>query len=217
MRRLYLALALVLGCGDSGSSPTNDGGATGGTGGVTATGGAGGAAAGAGGAGGSATGGMGGGGAAMSDMQWCQQACTKLAGCQVGYDDACPANCLLAPVFLACVKTSPNECNPLALCTFKQAGALFCGGAAGGTPSGGGTCKAAADCEGSCTAMGKPISCSCACWAGLAPAKAINLLINNECATARCKTECGATGSGAACLACHAAKCATEAAQCQGS
>src|SRR5687767_3478092 len=131
MRRLYLVLALVLGCGDSGSSgSTSDAAATGGTGGVTATGGTGGGTGGASGTGGT-------GGAAMTDMQWCQQACTKLASCGVAYDASCPGNCLLAPVFLACVKATPNECNPLALCTFKQGGALVCGGEAAGTPSGG--------------------------------------------------------------------------------
>jgi len=114
------------------------------------------------------------------------------------------------------VKSSANECNALALCPFKQGGSFFCGGEAGGTPSGSGTCKAAADCEGACTAGGMPISCSCKCWVGVSPAKALNLLINNECANARCKTECGPGGTGMACLACHAAKCASEAAQCQG-
>jgi hypothetical protein len=218
MRRLYLVLALVVGCGGSGSSgSTSDASATGG---MTATGGAGGATGGSGGM--TATGGSGGmtatggaGGAGMTDMQWCQQACTKLAGCGVAYDANCPSNCMIAPVFLACVKASPDECGPLALCTFKQGGALFCGGEAAGTPAGAGTCKAAADCEGACTAAGQPLSCSCKCWMGVAPAKAINLLINNECAQARCKTECGPTGSGAACLSCHGAKCVSEAAQCQ--
>jgi hypothetical protein len=165
-----------------------------------------------------ATGGMGGaGGATMTDMQWCQQACTKLAVCGVLYDATCATNCLQTPIFLGCVKTSPQECNPLALCVFKQGGALFCGSEVAGTPAGVGTCKAAAECEGTCTAAGQPISCGCKCWMGLAPAKALNLLVNNECANARCKAECAPppTGSGAACLTCFSAKCVSESAQCQ--
>jgi hypothetical protein len=39
-------------------------------------------------------------------------------------------------------------------------------------------------------------------------------LINNQCALAKCSTECGPSGSGAACNACHANLCASEYAQC---
>jgi hypothetical protein len=151
-----------------------------------------------------------------TDAEWCQQACMKLAACGVAYDSTCAPNCLLAPVFLACVKASAQECNPLAVCAFRQAGAAFCGSEEAGTPSAGGTCKAAADCEGACTAAGQPVNCGCKCWTGLSRTKALNLLINNECANGRCRAECAPTGNAAACFACFGAKCASESAQCQG-
>jgi hypothetical protein len=201
MRRFSLVLAVLIGCGSS----------SGGTGGAGGTGGTPG-----GGTGGGGTGGTGG-AAGKTDMEWCQQACNKLTSCGVLYDATCASNCLLTPVFLACAKASAQECNPLALCAFKQAGATFCGGEAAGTPSAGGTCKGAADCEGACTAGGQPVSCGCKCWTALDPSKALNLLVNDECANARCKAECAPTGSGAACLSCFAARCPSEAAQCQGS
>jgi hypothetical protein len=150
----------------------------------------------------------------MTDKDYCDRACATLIGCAVQYDATCSAGCLQAPAFLACVKTAPNECNALALCAFAQASAALCGGAAG-VPRGNGSCGSAADCEYLCGSQNAGAACSCACWAGLAPAKAINLLINNQCATAACAVPCGPGGSGPACNACFVSGvCAAQNAQC---
>jgi hypothetical protein len=154
---------------------------------------------------------------ALTDREWCEQACTKLASCGVLYDASCPTNCLAAPVFLACIKRSVQECNPLALCTFRQASAIFCGNEMAAYPAGQSTCATAATCEGVCTAQNQPASCRCACWNALSPAKALNLLINNECATARCRVECNTPGAGAACLSCFNQSCGPQNAQCVAS
>ena len=46
------------------------------------------------------------------------------------------------------------------------------------------------------------------------PIKASALLINNQCALAKCPTECGPTASGAACNTCAANMCVSEHGQC---
>src|SRR4051794_39682154 len=147
--RTWLAIvALVAGCGSSSSGTSADA-STMGTDGAVATGDS--AAAGSDVASGGADAGPMGDLAEMTNQEWCQAACTKLAGCGVAYDATCATNCLMAPTFLACVKRSAQECNALALCTFEQASALFCGDQTTAYPSGTGTCAAAAMCEGLCT------------------------------------------------------------------
>jgi hypothetical protein len=137
-----------------------------------------------------------------TDKDYCDRACATLIGCGVQYDTNCSTNCLQATVFLACAKTAMNDCDALALCTFRQASAVLCGGGAAGVPAGSGTCGNAADCEFLCGTQNAGPACSCACWAALAPSKAINLLVNNQCAAAMCPTQCGPGGSGPACNAC---------------
>jgi hypothetical protein len=153
----------------------------------------------------------------MSDLAWCQQACTKLTSCGVGYDDTCPTSCLMAPAFLACVQRSAQECNALALCAFEEASTTYCGNRTTAYPSGRGTCAEAATCQAMCDATNQPRSCACICWKVLAPAKALNLLISNECADTRCKVECGPMGTGPRCLACFTQKCPAENGQCKAS
>jgi hypothetical protein len=49
----------------------------------------------------------------------------------------------------------------------------------------------------------------------MAPGKAINLLINNQCAVATCSAACGPAGHGPACNACFTSGvCAAQNAQC---
>jgi hypothetical protein len=49
----------------------------------------------------------------------------------------------------------------------------------------------------------------------MAPAKAISLLINNQCAVATCSVQCGPGGSGPACNACFTSGvCSAQNAQC---
>jgi hypothetical protein len=156
-----------------------------------------------------------GGSAGMSDKDYCDRACTTLIGCGVQYDAGCSAGCVQSVAFLACAKSSANECNALALCAFRQASAGLCGGGTAGVPSGTGTCGKAAECEYLCGSQNAGPACSCACWAALAPAKAINLLINNQCAVATCAVPCGPGGNGPACNACFTSgACGAQNAQC---
>jgi hypothetical protein len=153
--------------------------------------------------------------AGLTDKDYCDRACATLIGCGVAYDASCSAGCQIAPVFLACTKASANDCNALALCAFRQGAAAACGPTAAGVPSGTGTCAKAAECEYLCGAQNAGAACSCACWAALAPSKAINLLINNQCATAACAATCGPGGNGPACNACFTSGvCAAQSSQC---
>jgi hypothetical protein len=153
--------------------------------------------------------------AGMTDKDYCDRACATLIGCGVLYDASCSAGCLQSPAFLSCTKTAANECNALALCTFRQASAGFCGGGSAGVPGGTGTCNQAASCEAQCGTVTNAPACNCGCWASLSPAKAKNLLINNQCAVARCSVECGPTGNGPACYSCFVSgQCSQQNAQC---
>lgn len=151
---------------------------------------------------------------APADLAVCQRACSTMVSCGVEYDSTCAANCLNVPLFLDCARTA-TDCNALALCAFRVDSALTCGGSTtGGYPAGTDSCGTAALCEGVCAANSQPASCRCACNARMAPSQAINLLINNQCAVAKCPTECGATGNGPACVSCFQARCQPESAQC---
>ena len=142
-----------------------------------------------------------------TDKQLCDGACAKLIGCGVEYDGSCSANCQNnAPIFLACVRQAPLECNALALCTFKQFQALACPGG-GGYPTGTASCTQTAQCLGACNLSNPTAACACACNTALNPARALNLLINTQCSQARCAPCRAATFNGAACNNCHAAMC----------
>jgi hypothetical protein len=151
----------------------------------------------------------------LTDAQRCSMACAKLATCGVDFGAGCSAGCQGSNTFLPCLRSANlDDCNALALCTFAQSAHDFCPGG-GGIPNGTGTCNDAATCEGNCNVNQPGVAaCGCACVADLLPAKAINLLINNQCAITKCPTECGPTGSGVACNTCHAQKCMAELNQC---
>jgi hypothetical protein len=152
--------------------------------------------------------------ASPADYARCQAACSTLTACGVPFGPTCPTDCMATPVFRACVQTAPvTDCNALALCAFQQGAAASCGGQPG-VPAGTQSCATAALCEGMCTVADQPAACSCACAASLAPGKAIKLLINNQCAVAKCGAVCRPGASGAACLACFQANCQAENAQC---
>jgi hypothetical protein len=152
--------------------------------------------------------------AASSDVDTCQRACAALTGCGVQFGADCAANCLRAPVFLACARTAEPTCNALALCALRQDSALTCGSETAGYPAGSDGCGTAATCEGMCAVTNQPASCRCACTARLAPGRAINLLINNQCALAKCAAACSPGGSGAACVTCFQERCQNESLQC---
>ena len=148
-----------------------------------------------------------------ADTAVCQRACSTLTACGVEYDATCVAGCLQTPVFLDCARTA-TDCNSLALCAFRVDSTVTCGNATAGYPSGTEACGTAATCQGLCAATSQPASCRCACNAELAAGNAINLLINDQCALAKCPVECGATGNGPACVSCFQSHCQTESAQC---
>jgi hypothetical protein len=151
----------------------------------------------------------------LTDKQRCDMACAKLASCGVDFGAGCGSACQVSDTFLPCLRNANlDDCNSLALCSFAQYSHDVCGGV-GGVPNGAATCNDTANCEGTCNVNQPNVpACPCACIAGLLPVKAINLLINNECALNKCSTECGPTGSGAACNTCAAQKCVNEHAQC---
>jgi hypothetical protein len=143
----------------------------------------------------------------LSDKQLCDDACARLIGCGVEYDNTCSSNCQQnAPVFLACLRPMPADCNGLALCTFKQYQAVICAGA-GGYPAGTATCLQTAMCEGHCNVGNPTVACVCGCIAALDPAKALYSVINAQCAQAHCPACHPATFNGAACNTCAATSC----------
>lgn len=148
-----------------------------------------------------------------NDLAVCQQACSGLVACGAPVAQSCIADCLAAPTFLNCARTAGANCNALALCTFREWSAETCGGEFVGVPRGAETCGTAANCEGNCTLFNQSASCSCACAASLHPSEAIDLLLNNACATTRCAA-CRTPGQGAACISCFQAACATQSARC---
>jgi hypothetical protein len=152
----------------------------------------------------------------MTDQQYCDAACmTLISTCGVEFGSGCSSGCLASTVFLDCVKkASLTDCNALSLCSFEQYSHDICGGV-GGVPMGSNSCADTATCEGTCN-VAQPgiLSCPCNCIAGLLPIHAAALLVNNQCAIAKCSTECGPSGSGSACNTCAANKCTTESAQC---
>jgi hypothetical protein len=151
----------------------------------------------------------------LTDAQRCAMACAKLDSCGAPFGGGCATACEGSNTFLPCLRTSDlTDCNALALCTFEQFGKDVCGGASG-VPSGTTSCDTGAMCEAACNVNQPGVAaCICGCVAGVLPARAINLLINNQCALNKCAVECGPTGSGVACNSCHAQKCVAESAQC---
>ncbi len=150
----------------------------------------------------------------VTDAHVCSAACTSLTNCGVLYDNTCAATCLSSdPVFIACARNALGDCNGLAMCAFRQAAVTACGGVAG-IPVGAATCAQAGVCEASCGTLSEAPGCVCDCWSALAPSRAINLLINNQCATARCPIACGPNGSGSQCQSCFAQMCSDKESQC---
>ena len=151
----------------------------------------------------------------LTDVERCQMGCAKMIACGVDYDSAaCNSGCLQSTTFLGCLRVSAlDDCNALAMCAFKQYGHDFCNGTSG-VPAGAATCNTTADCEGGCNISGPQPACSCNCVAQLSPAKANALLINNQCAIAKCTAECSPASSGTACNTCASQMCGTEHGQC---
>jgi hypothetical protein len=151
----------------------------------------------------------------MTDKQICDTVCTTMISCGIEYGSGCSGGCQASDVFLPCAKmVSSTDCNALSLCAFKQYAKDICGNV-GGVPAGTNSCNDTANCEGTCNATQPGVaSCVCSCIAGLLPVKASALLINNQCALAKCPTECGPTSSGAACNTCAANMCVSEHGQC---
>ena len=148
--------------------------------------------------------------ATPSDKQLCDDACAKLIGCGVEYDSTCSSNCKQnAPVFLACIRSMPADCNGLALCSFKQYQAVVCA-AGGGYPAGVTSCRQTAMCEGACNVNSPTAACICGCISTLDPQKALYSLINAQCAQARCPS-CRITSfNGADCNTCAVMMCGTN-------
>lgn len=144
----------------------------------------------------------------LTDQQVCDQSCSALISCGVQYDfPGCTANCQGgATVFRACAREAGANCNALALCAFKQYAASFCPGGVG-VPAGATSCRDTAMCQGACNVGNPTASCGCSCNAALDPAKALNLLINDQCAAARCASCNFATFDGPACNVCAAQLC----------
>jgi hypothetical protein len=145
----------------------------------------------------------------LTDEQLCDGACAKLMGCGVDYPsvESCASGCLVAPVFLACVKTvNRNDCNQLAICAFREA----CGDS--GVPSGTATCSSTALCQGNCNVEAPgDAECACACLAEMSPAKAVYNLANFQCAIAHCESCQYETFDGDACNQCAAVECGHDA------
>src|SRR5258705_7729671 len=86
----------------------------------------------------------------LTDKQRCDMACAKLATCGVDFGAGCSAACQGTDTFLPCLRNANlDDCNALALCSFKQYGHDFCGGTSG-EPNGTQTCNDTANCEASC-------------------------------------------------------------------
>jgi hypothetical protein len=154
-------------------------------------------------------------GSSPTDSDRCSQTCTALLQCGVSGDQSsCATSCLnAAPVYLNCIRGLPSntDCHALAACAFDQLTEAHCGNTRGA--AGSSSCKAAADCELACS--GQPFSCTCSCVAAMASSQALNLYINNSCASVYCDSECNASGNPAACATCLQSACASQAAQCQ--
>ncbi len=143
--------------------------------------------------------------APLTDSEVCNQSCAQLIACGVQFDSTCASGCMLQPIYRACARGALGDCNALALCTFKEYSADVCGG--GGYPAGSMSCAATANCEGACNVGNPTYACVCSCTAALDPAKALNSLINAQCAQARCASCHAATFDGAACDSCAAQLC----------
>ncbi len=138
----------------------------------------------------------------------CEDACDALIECGVLFDRAtCSLSCQGSSEFSRCAGDATNDCNALALCAFEQNSADHCGGSSG-VPRGSESCADVADCEGKCSVAGGSESCSCSCRAKLAPAAALELLVNDQCALARCPEVCLVSGlPSPACVTCFGLRC----------
>jgi hypothetical protein len=138
---------------------------------------------------------------------------TTLQGCGTAFDMATfLSNCSSTPAYESCLATTDlDDCSAVALCNFEAVDSK-CGGTAG-VPAGSESCSEVASCQGTCVQTNGGDSCTCACDAKLSPAKAVNLLIYNDCALAKCPS-CGGGSGGDECVTCFKANCAAEASQC---
>jgi hypothetical protein len=144
-----------------------------------------------------------------TDKGWCDAACSTLLACGVqgiGDEPTCSANCQTsaAATFLACVKAgNPGDCNSMSTCIIKQTCNLV--------PNGSNSCQLTATCELNCPAG--DVACGCACVSALQPAKARNIIINNNCVLFNCQGCTNAT----TCGICIQGRCSQQAQQCQNS
>ena len=149
--------------------------------------------------------------AAIDTKTLCDQACFALSSCGDFIDAACSPGCQsAASSFLTCVRAADTDCNALAACVLTSA----CGGRG---PTGNTSCHTAAQCEAGCNTVTPGPACLCGCVGQLDPHHAIELLVNNSCALARCASTCtaGPAFNGVACNACFAMMCADQNAMCQ--
>jgi hypothetical protein len=157
-------------------------------------------------------------GGVAADETTCDQACSALIACGVPYDAAtCATDCLASSEFLTCARPlGGSDCNALALCAFKESAAESCSGGVG-VPAGTASCSDYRSCNGGCFSLStvtEADTCICDCASTLAPSKAINGLIEDECGPTLCAAACTPPGSAADCAACQSAMCASQQQQC---
>jgi hypothetical protein len=150
---------------------------------------------------------------AAGDEQICSTACTALTGCGVTYPTSCATDCLAKSVFIACAASAGTDCNALALCAFEQSAATNCSSGAG-VPSGTGSCDALRTCNAGCFSSASKTSCTCTCETALAPAKALDALVDDTCAQTKCASQCSGTSTATECGACETTNCASQVSQC---
>jgi hypothetical protein len=138
----------------------------------------------------------------------CPTFCAKLAACTGISDPQCESACKHTPAFAACA--TREGCQAIASCTIGAT----CGGK---EPQGTMSCRATADCEGTCLMHGgDPTSCNCACMHLMSADRATEIVANNDCALVRCSQSCRPPSvSTAACVRCFSASCVAESLACK--
>jgi serine/threonine-protein kinase len=138
----------------------------------------------------------------------CATACVKLAQCTGITDPQCESSCKHLPAFAACA--AREGCQAISSCAIGAT----CGGK---EPQGTMSCRATADCEGTCLMRGgDPSTCDCACMHLMAPDRATEIVANNDCALVRCSQSCRPPAvSTAACVRCFSASCMAESMACK--
>jgi serine/threonine-protein kinase len=138
----------------------------------------------------------------------CPTFCAKLAQCTGISDPQCESNCKRMPAYAACA--TREGCPAIASCTIGAT----CGGK---EPQGTMSCRATADCEGTCLMHGgDPTACNCACMHLMSPDRAPEIVANNDCALVRCSQSCRPPSvNTAACERCFSASCVAESLACK--